>query len=296
MKPRHLLELLLLAALWGASFLFMRVAAPEFGAAPMAWVRVVVAAVLLLPLLAARGELGALRQRWPAIGLVGITNSAVPFALYGLAALTITGGLSSVFNAATPLFTGLIAWLWLREAPTRWRALGLVIGLAGVLGLAWEKAGVKAGASDAAVPLAVGACLLATVLYGFSANFTKRHLTGVPSMALATGSQISAALALTVPALLAWPAQMPGWRAWVAVLLMGAFSSALAYVLYFRLIAAVGAVTAATVTFLIPAFAVLWGALLLGEQVTPAMVIGGGVILVGTALAIGLLPRPPKPA
>ena len=85
---------------------------------------------------------------------------------------------------------------------------------------------------------------------------------------------------------------MPGWRAWGAVLLMGAFSSALAYVLYFRLIAAVGAVTAATVTFLIPAFAVLWGALLLGEQVTTAMVIGGAVILVGTALAIGLLPRP----
>lgn len=291
MKARHLVDLLLLATLWSASFIFLRVAAPEFGAVPMAAMRVGVATLVLLPLLVMRGEAPALRRHWKPVLLVGITNSALPFALYGLAALTITAGLASVFNAGTPLFTGLIGWLWLREAPTRWRGLGLVIGLVGVLGLAWEKAGLRDGAGGLAVPIAVGACLLATVLYGFSANFTKRHLTGVPSMALATGSQIAATAALALPAWWTWPAQMPGWRSWASVSAMGVFSSALAYVLYFRLIQQVGPVAAATVTFLIPAFAVLWGALLLGEAVTPAMVLGGAVILTGTALAIGLVPR-----
>ena len=295
MKARDLTDLLLLAALWGASFLFMRVGAPAFGPAPMAAVRVGAAALVLLPLLAWRGELPALRRHWRPIGLVGLTNSALPFALYGLASLSITGGLASVFNAATPLFTGLLAWLWLRDPPTRSRAIGLGIGLAGVLGLAWMNvgpgAGVKAGADRLGLTLAVGACLLATLFYGFSANFTKRHLAGVPSMALATGSQVSAALALAVPAWWWWPTTWPGAGAWAAVLSMGLLSSALAYVLYFRLIKNVGATGAASVTFLVPVFAIVWGALLLDEAVTPAMVAGGAVILFGTSLAIGLWPR-----
>lgn len=291
MKTRDTLDLLLLAALWGASFLFMRLAAPAFGPWAMAELRVAGAALFLLPVLAWRGEVGVLARRWRDIGFVGITNSALPFALYGYAALAITAGLASIFNAATPLFGALFAWAWLREPLTRWRVLGLAVGMAGVLGLAWDKAGVKAGAEGLAVALAIGACLLATVLYGFSASFTKKRLAGVPSMALATGSQLGAAVALAVPAALHWPAAAPGAGAWAALAALSLLCSGVAYILYFRLIARVGAANATAVTFLIPVFGMLWGGWLLAEPVTASMLAGCAVILVGTSLVLGLWPR-----
>lgn len=286
-----LVELLALAALWGASFLFMRVAAPEFGPWAMAELRVGGAGVLLLALLAGRGELRALTARWRAIGFVGVTNSALPFVLYGVAALSISAGLASIFNAATPLFAAVIAWAWLREPMTRERALGLGVGFAGVVGLAWDKAGLRDSASGAAVTIAIGACLLATLLYGFSANFTKKHLAGTPAMALAAGSQVGAAAALAVPALAQWPARTPGALAWAAVAGLAVLCSGVAYILYFRLIARLGATRASAVTFLIPVFGMGWGSALLDEAVTSSMLAGCAVIAVGTALVLGLVPR-----
>ena len=291
MTSRQTAELLGLAALWGASFLFMRVAAPQFGPWAMAELRVAGAGLLLLPLLAWRGELGALARRWRAIGFVGITNSALPFVLYGVAALSITAGLASIFNAATPLFAGLIAWAWLREPMTRWRAAGLAVGFAGVVGLAWDKAAVKSGTPDARAALAIGACLLATLAYGFSANFARRRLTGVPAMALAAGSQLGAAIVLAVPAARHWPTVAPDATAWAAVVALSLLCSGLAYILYFRLIAGLGATNASAVTFLIPVFGMLWGSWLLDEALTWSMALGCAVILAGTSLVLGLFPR-----
>lgn len=288
MSPARIAELLALAALWGASFLFMRVAAPEFGPWAMAELRVAGAGVLLLAVLAGRDGLGALAARWRTIGFVGITNSALPFVLYGVAALSITAALASIFNAATPLFAALIGWVWLREPMSRMRAVGLAIGFAGVVGLAGDKADIRQGAQGAGVALAIGACLLATLLYGFSANFTKKRLSGLGPMTLAAGSQLGAAAVLAVPALWYWPATMPSGRAWAAVAALAAFCSAVAYILYFRLIARLGATNASAVTFLIPVFGMLWGHLLLDEAVTPSMLLGCAVILVGTALTLGL--------
>lgn len=291
MRARDTLEMLLLAAIWGASFLFMRIAAPAFGPIALAAVRVAGAALVLLPLLALRGEMPALRAHWRPIALVGITNSALPFVAFGFATLSITAGLASIFNAATPLFSALIAWAWLREPMTRWRALGLALGFAGVLGLAWNKAGLRTGSGDWAALLAIAACLGATLLYGFSASFTRRHLAGVPAMALATGSQVSAAVALAPLAALTWPAATPVALHWGAAAALAVLCSGIAYVLYFRLIAHVGPTNAASVTFLIPVFAVLWGGWLLDEAITPAMVLGCAVIVAGTALVLGLRPR-----
>jgi drug/metabolite transporter (DMT)-like permease len=287
MRPGDLRDLVLLAALWGASFLFMRVTAPAFGPLAMAGVRVAGAALLLLPVLRWRGEWPALRRHWRALAVVGLTNSALPFALFGYAALHLTGGLAAIFNAATPLFGALIAWAWLRELLTPWRVLGLVVGFVGVAGLAL----VKAGDTSAGGPvLAIGACLAGPLMYGFSASFTRRRLAGVPSMAVAAGSQLSAALALAVPAALTWPAVAPAPGAWLMLLALSALCTGLAYVLYFRLIANAGPANAMTVTYLVPAFAVAWGALFLGETLTWPMVLGCAVILLGTALATGLLP------
>jgi drug/metabolite transporter (DMT)-like permease len=285
MKSADMAELVALAAIWGASFLFMRLGAAEFGPVALAAVRVAGAALVLLPLLVWRGQFADLRRHWRAIFVVGLTNSALPFLGFSYAALSLSAGLSSIFNASTPLWGAVIAWLWLRDRPTAPRIAGLAIGFAGVIGLAWEKASFKPGGSG----WAIVACLVAALLYGLSASYTKKRLQGVPPMAVAAGSQLSATLALALPALWWWPQQMPSPRAWAMVALLAVLCTGLAYLMYFRLIAHVGAANAVAVTFLIPAFAVLWGWLFLAEPLTGAMAAGCAVILLGTALATGVL-------
>ena len=291
MTARDIVDLITLAALWGGSFLFMRMGAGEFGPVALAAVRCGGAALLLVPLLASRGQLGALRRSWRGILLVGLTNSALPFVCFGIAALAITAGLSSIFNAATPLATALIAAVWWRERLTSTRWLGMAIGLSGVAWLAWDRAGLKGGEHGVSAGWAIAACLIATSLYGFSGNYTKRKLPQVPPLAMAAGSQLSAALVLALPAWWLWPAQMPSVTAWVAAISLALLCSGVAYILYFRLITHAGATNASAVTFLIPAFAVLWGWLFLDEALSVTMVAACAVVLVGTALAMGLLPR-----
>jgi drug/metabolite transporter (DMT)-like permease len=284
-KGSDLVELLGLAALWGASFLFMRMGAAEFGPVALSAVRVTGAALCLLPLLRARGQMGVLRAHWRPIFIVGVSNSALPFLCYSYAALSITAGLSSIFNAATPLFGALIAWLWLKDRLTPARIVGLAIGFAGVLWLAWDKASFKPGGSG----WAVLACLAATLLYGWSASYTKLRLAGVAPLAVATGSQLSAALVLVLPAAWWWPALAPSASAWATAALLAVLCTAVAYILYFRLIAHIGPANAIAVTFLIPLFAVFWGWLFLAEALSPAMAFGGATILLGTGLATGVL-------
>jgi drug/metabolite transporter (DMT)-like permease len=285
LRRRDVVELLVLAALWGASFLFMRIAVPAFGPVALVFVRLSGAALLLVPLLAARGELAALGRHWRTIAIVGVVNSAIPFLCFAYAALSITAGLSAIFNSATPLFAAIVAWLWLGDRLTPLRIAGLAIGFAGVLWLGWDKAEFKPGGSG----WAVGACLLATMSYGVAPNLTKRHLTGVPPLAVAAGSQVAAALLLAVPALLAWPAAAPSSHDWIAAVLLAIFGTGVAYILYFRLIASAGPTNAVAVTYLIPLFAVLWGGVFLGERLTVPIVVGCAVIFVGTALATGVL-------
>jgi drug/metabolite transporter (DMT)-like permease len=289
MKPADGTELVALAALWGASFLFMRLGAAEFGPVALSAVRVAGAALVLLPLLLWRGQFAELRRHWRSIFVVGVTNSALPFLGFSYAALSISAGLSSIFNASSPLFGAVIGWLWLKDRPAGARIAGLVVGFAGVLGLAWEKASFKAGGSG----WAIVACLAAALCYGLSANYTKRRLQGVAPLAVAAGSQLSAALVLALPALWWWPAVMPPARAWAMVALLAVLCTGVAYLMYFRLIAHIGPANAITVTFLIPAFAVLWGWLFLAEPLTAAMAVGCAVILLGTALATGVL-KPPR--
>ncbi len=292
MKGKDIADLLLLAALWGASFLFMRLGAQEFGPVALAFVRVAGASALLLPWLLWRGEAAALRRAWRPVALVGVVNSTAPFLLYAVASLVLTAGLMAVFNATAPLWAAFIGWLVWQERLDRARVLGLLVGLAGVVGLSWGKADLQPGASGISPAWGIAACVAATLMYGLGANLARRQLPGVPPMAVAAGSQAAAALLLAVPAWLAWPAQPPGARAWAAVALLALVCTGLAYVLYFRLIANVGATRAISVTFLIPAFAMLWGLLVLGEIPTGTMLAGCGVVLLGTALATGVLRWP----
>ncbi len=294
MKPRDVIELVALAAIWGASFLFMRVAAPEFGPVALTALRVAGAALLLLPLLAARGQMDALRTHWRPIAVVGLVNSALPFALFSLAALAISGGLAAIFNATAAMWAALIAWAWLGEKLTPSRIFGLALGFAGVLGLGWDKAGLPAGEHGVSPAVAIAGVVFGTLCYGYAANYTRRRLTGVPPLAVAAGSQTAAAAMLTVPALAWMPPALPSLTAWLNLAALALLCTGVAYLLYFRLIARVGAARAITVTYLIPLFAMLWDFLFLAERITPSMVAGGAVILLGTALATGMLRAPQR--
>jgi len=285
MKPRDLLDLLLLAALWGASFLFMRIAAPHFGAVPLIEVRVALAALFLLPWLAWKRSGKELRAKALPIFVIGVTNSALPFSLFAYATLSVTAGLASILNATAPLFGALVAYVWLRDKLSAVRIAGLAIGFSGVVMLVWGQASFRPGGSGYAI---VGA-LAASLLYGISANYAKRRLAGVDPLAIATGSQVAAALVLLPPAIAWWPAQVPEASSWLAVIALAVACTGIAYILYFRLIAHVGPAKAIAVTFLVPAFGVLWGMLFLDETLTPGMVLGCAVILFGTALSTGVL-------
>jgi drug/metabolite transporter (DMT)-like permease len=290
LKVSDTLELLALAALWGGSFLFTRMSAAEFGPVALIAVRVAGATLCLLPLLFMRGQMKDLRLHWRAIFVVGITNSALPFLCFGYAALSITAGLSAVFNAASPLFGALIAWLWLRDSLTPSRVVGLGVGFGGVLWLVWDKANFKAGDTG----WATLACVAATLLYGLSANLAKKYLQGVSPLAIATGSQLSATIALAIPAAIWWPQTAPSSLGWLAAALLAIPCTGLAYVIYFRLIANIGPANAIAVTFLIPVFAVIWGYIVLNEQPSVMMLLGCAVIVVGTALVTGLVGWPSR--
>ncbi|HET8745174.1 MAG TPA: DMT family transporter [Ramlibacter sp.] len=289
MSFSSIIDFAALAAIWGSSFLFMRFAVVDFGAIPTAAVRVTVAAAFLLPLMLWKGHAAVFRANWRAICVVGILNSALPFALFSFALLAITTGLSAILNATVPLFGALVAWLWLKDRPTGTRVLGLAIGFLGVALLAWDGASFKPTASGIAPAWAVLACLLATICYAIAASATKRYLSGLPPLVTATGSQVGAAAGLLLPALWLWPAQAPGTRAWLAVAVLGLLCTGIAYILYFRLIEQAGPARALAVTFLVPVFAILYGLLFLGEHVTPRMLACGAVVVCGTALSTGLL-------
>jgi len=290
MKLRDAAALLGLSLVWGSSYLLMH-AAGEFGAVPLAGLRASLAAALLLALLARSGQLPLLRRHWRALAVVGLTNSALPFVCFAYASTHIATGLSSVFGAAAPLFGAAIAAGWWGERLPALRWAGLALGLLGVFGLAWTRSQGALLMDDPAQALAIAACLAATLGYGFSVPYTRRRLAGVPPLAVAAGSQLAAGLALAVPAVVWWPSALPSAQAWGSALLLALVGTAAAYIVFFRLIARVGSTRALTVTFLIPVSALALGALVLDERPDRALLIGCGVILLGTALANGLLAR-----
>lgn len=283
------LDFVLLAAIWGSSFMFMRQGALELGSLPTAGLRVGIAALFLLPILLVRGQGPTLRQHWKLVFAVGILNSAIPFACFTFALLTISTGLSSILNATVPLFGALIAWVWLKDRPDHVRIVGLLIGFLGVAMLAWGKASFKTDANGNTPGWAVLAVLLACLCYGISASITKRYMAGMPSLVSATGSQMGAALVLAPFTVWNWPDHPVPASAWLAVIALGVMCTGLAYILFFRLIERAGPARALSVTFAIPVFAVLYGVVLLGEVVTPWMLVCALVIVVGTSLSSGLV-------
>jgi len=253
-------------------------------------VRVGVAALFLLPILLLRGDYAELRANWGRIAVLGVFNSALPFVLFTYSTLYITGGFSAILNATAPLWAALIGWVWLSDRLTPSQVTGLFVGFAGVYLLVWDKFSLAISGTL----LAILAAIVASCSYGFAANMTKRYASGIKPLVLATGSQVAATILVLPFAAMTWPDAPVSGLAWTAVIVMGVASTGLAYILYFRLIANVGPARAIAVTYLVPAFAMIFGAVLIDEIVTLTMLIGCAIILLGTSLAIGMLalPRP----
>lgn len=285
MRRRDLIDLLLLAAVWGGSFLFMRIAVPEFGPVALIELRVGIAALFLLPAAMLRGKLPIIAKHWKAILVVGTLNAALPFLLYAYAAQSLGAGFLSVSNAVTPVWGAVVGWLWLKDRLPMMRSLGLFVGVIGIVVLVWDKLSFQAGGTGPAVLAAISA----PIFYGLAANWTKRYLSGVDALANATGSMIAASLVLLPFAIAAWPEAPVSFSAWRATVLLATVCTGAAYIVFFRLIASVGPTGAVSVTFLVPIFGVLWGVLFLDEALTSSIIMGASIILVGTALALGLV-------
>ena len=293
MTRRDLFELTLLGAIWGAAFLFTRIAVPEFGPLALVEVRVAIAALVVGAMVAARGALGEFKGRWRGLFLIAALNTAVPFSLFAYATRTVPAGFAAVLNATVPLFGALVGRAFFGEALGRTRLVGLAIGFGGVLVLVAPRLEVAGSA------LAISAALSASMMYGIAAHLTRRVLPGVNSVVIAAGSLIASVVLLAVPAALSWPRVMPSANAWWSTVALAVLATGIAYVLYFRLLERIGASGAVAVTYLIPLFGMVWGGIFLGERVTMTMALGCLLILLGVAVTTGavgmLVPsrRPP---
>jgi drug/metabolite transporter (DMT)-like permease len=293
MRPSDLLRLIGLAAIWGASFLFMRIIAPELGTFPTAFFRVLFASMGLLAIVA------VMRIRWDFRGklklclILGTINSGVPFALYALAAQFLPTGYSAIFNATTPMMGVIIGALFFSETLTTAKMIGVLFGLSGVTLL------TRTGpvAFDAQLLIGALACLGATACYGFGGFLTRRWINqhgGLSSELVAFGSQAGAVLCLlplfVISLFVAPPDSWGDGTVWLSLLGLGIVCTAFAYILYFRLLADIGPVRTLTVTFIIPPFGVLWGALFLGEPLDWAYAYGGALIAVALWLVLKQAP------
>ena len=288
MRTRDVMELLLLSLLWGGAYLFTRSAVPAFGPAPLVSMRLGIAALILLPIVFVRGGGPQLRANPVALFMVGVPYTALPFMLMTWGALHITAGLSAVLNATAPMFAALVAHFVLKERLGTWRAAGLALGFLGVL-LLMSSGNVSLKTAEG--PLAVLAVLGTAMIWSVGATYTRRKMAGIDPLVTTAGSLALASLVLMPWAWVSWPSTPPSARAWAEMAFLGVASSGLGMWMYFRLLSRIGAVRAMSVTFLSPLVAMISGALYLGEAITLQMVAGCAVVLLGTALSLGLIGR-----
>ena len=286
MSAASVVRLLILSAIWGGSFIFIRIAVPALGPVALMELRVLFAAVFLAGVAYFWRSLLAVGTHWKHYLILGFFNSALPFLLFGYAALSLPASLLAILNATAPLWSTLIGTLWLRQRLSPKTFAGLCLGVLGVALLVGLDPAMLAPGATLAAATALGAAFC----YGIASLYAKQARSVEP-LANAHGSMWAAALWLLPPAFFFMPATLPGQDILLAVAVLGVVCSGVAYLLYFRLIAEIGAAPALTVTFLIPLFGVLWGWLFLAESVGWHTLAGALIVIVGTALVTGFSPR-----
>lgn len=287
MGAANLIRLLALAAIWGASFLFIRVAVPALGAVPLMALRVAIAASFLAVVARVLARPLALRRHARYYLVLGALNSALPFVLFAFAAKTLTASLMSILNATAPAFGAVLGAVVARKTPSMRTLAGLVVGVSGVAVLT----GAGPNAAQGEAGLAIAAVLCAACCYAAAGRYARSAGGAVEPFNAAHGSMWAAALLLVPLAPFVAPVRPVAAGIWLAVVVLGLACTGVAYLIYFRLLREVGPTSALTVTFLIPVFGVLWGAIFLGEPVGWNMLAGAVLVLAGTALVTGFDPR-----
>jgi drug/metabolite transporter (DMT)-like permease len=286
MTARQFAILLFLGAMFGASFLYMRVAAPVLGPWVVAFVRVGLAAVLLAFVVRGTG-LRAVARDWKPLLFLGAVNSALPFGMYAFAEQTIDASLAAILNALTPATMAVASALWLAQPLTTRKVAGIVIGVGGVATVV----GLGHVELTVASAVAIGACLLAVTGYAIGFTFARRRLPHVDPVTISFGQSLWAAVVLLPGAALTLPTTPVGLEVILALVALATFSTAIAWPLLFKLVASIGPTASSTVTLLAPAFGIVWGALVLGEEIGPTLLVGAALILVSVTLIVGLDPR-----
>ncbi len=288
MRPADIGRLLMLAAIWGASYLFMRIAVPHVGAEWMVEGRTLAGGVVMAAFLAATRTSPAIATHWRGYLVLGVVAVALPFWLIGTAVKTIDASTAAILNATSPIFSAIAAAIWIRERLTVEKVAGIGLSIAGIAILVGWTPKPMTGAELFACSLSLAAC----ACYGFSSVYTKIRLSKAPPAALSTASCVVAAA--TMAPLTPWTGlttPVPA-SAWLAIAALGIVCTGFAFILYYRLIADLGPVRATTVTLLIPVFGIVWGVLFLDEPLTSGRVAGAATVLLGCALALGLLRLP----
>ncbi|TQR30213.1 DMT family transporter [Brevibacillus brevis] len=292
MKSKVLSALFGLAALWGASFLFIRIASPVLGPFLTIQGRVTIAAIALLIYTACIGRSADFQSRWKQYLILGALNAAIPFMLIATAAIHLNASMSAILNSLTPVFSALVAWGWIKETLTLGKWVGIIVGIIGVAILVgWSSIPLTFE-----VIVAVGLSILSTVSYGFGGVYAKKALAGVPPLSVAVGQQIGASILLIPFTLFNLPTSMDSLTpaAIFSVVGVAIFCTAIAYPLFFYLISNAGPTKTQSVTLLIPLFGMIWGVVFLDETITAGMITGLIVILGSIFLIYDIRPQPAK--
>jgi drug/metabolite transporter (DMT)-like permease len=286
-KPRDFAALILLSALWGGSFLFIRVAVPALGPFLLVEWRVALAGVALFIYALALGRAPKIRTRWKSFAVLGFLNAALPFSLISAAEIYLTASLAAILNSTTVMFTAIVAAVWIGDALTARKFVGIILGIVGVtVLLGWDPVPL-----NGVVLLSTLAMLVASLSYALGATYAKQAFSGIPPLGMALG-QLSGATALLLPlAVVSLPEKAPSSVVALSMLGLALLSTAVAYLIYFRLIENVGPTSTVTVTLLVPVFGLLFGVLLLDEPFGPGTLAGLGIILTSVVLITGLTPR-----
>ncbi len=284
MRPKDLGALMLLGALWGGSFLFIRVAVPALGPFVLMELRVGLAVVALTLYAVVVGRLSKLRARWREFLIIGTVNTAIPFSLIAAAEIYLTASLAAILNSTTVLFTALVAAVWMGDPLTMRKVVGVILGIIGVAVLVgWDPIELSG-----VVLLSVGAMLAASLSYALGAVYIKRTFKGIPPLSMSLGQLTGGAIVLLPLAAASLPGERPSAAVTLCVLGLALLSTAVAYLLYFRLIENVGPTSTVTVTLLVPLFGLLFGVLLLDEPFGWGTLAGLAIILSSVTLVTGI--------
>jgi drug/metabolite transporter (DMT)-like permease len=284
MRHKDLGALMLLGALWGGSFLFIRVAVPALGPFVLMELRVGLAVVALTLYAVAVGRLSKLRARWREFLIIGTVNTAIPFSLIAAAEIYLTASLAAILNSTTVLFTALVAAVWMGDPLTMRKVVGVILGIVGVAVLVgWDPIELSG-----VILLSVGAMLAASLSYALGAVYIKRTFKGIPPLSMSLGQLTGGAIILLPLAAASLPGERPSAAVTLCVLGLALLSTAVAYLLYFRLIENVGPTSTVTVTLLVPLFGLLFGVLLLDEPFGWGTLAGLAIILSSVTLVTGI--------